>query len=138
MEETINIKKIKPMFTKILVTKNMYHEAVYVPGTMIIDPTKSKQGVKEWQTVVAVGDAVRDIKVGDVVCINPMNYAVKKYAKTDMHDHMEEYSNQVTSYAFPEIEIDGVPHLYIDSRDVDFIIEEFEPVTIEVVSDETV
>jgi len=128
MEETINIKKIKPMFTKLLVTKNMYDDITYIPGTQIIDSTKIKQGVKEYQTVVAVGDSVRDVKVGDLVCIDPTNYAVKKYKKGDMHDNMEEYSNQVIGYAFPEIELDGKPYLYLDIRDIDFVIEEWEPV----------
>lgn len=128
MEETINIKKIKPMFTKILVTKDMYDDVTYIPGTQIIDSTKLKQGVKEYQTVIAVGDSVRDIKVGDLVCIDPTNYAVKKYKKSDMHDNLEEYSNQIIGYAFPEIELDGKPYLYLDIRDIDFIIEEWEPI----------
>lgn len=128
MEETINIKKIKPMFTKILVTKNMYDDVTYIPGTQIIDSTKLKQGVKEYQTVVAVGDSVREVKVGDLICINPINYAVKKYKKDDMHDNLEEYSNQIIGYAFPEIELDGKPYLYLDIRDIDFIIEEWEPI----------
>lgn len=128
MEETINIKKIKPMFTKILVTKDMYDDITYIPGTQIIDSTKIKQGVKEYQTVVAVGDSVRDIKVGDLVCIDPTNYVVKKYKKGDMHDNLEEYSNQIIGYAFPEIELDGKPYLYLDIRDIDFIIEEWEPI----------
>lgn len=131
MEEVeIKVKKIKPMFTKLLVTKEMYKDVTYVPGTSIIDPTKIKQGVKEYQTVVAVGDAVRDVKVGDLVCIDPTNYAVKKFAKADVRDKIEDYENKVLGYAFPEIEIDGKKYLYLDIRDIDFIIEEWEPIKV--------
>lgn len=126
MEETINIKKIQPMFTKILVTKEMYNEITYVPGTQIIDASKVKQGIKEYQTVIAVGSGVHDVKPGDLVCIDPTNYAVKKYKKGDMHDNLEEYHNSIVGYAFPEIEIDGKPYLYLDVRDVEFVITEWE------------
>ena len=71
----MNIKKIKPLFTSVVTTMDKYTEAQLLAGSNIIDPSKTKQGVKEYQTVIAVGDSVRSIKEGDIVCINPSNYA---------------------------------------------------------------
>ncbi len=125
MEENIILKKIRPMYTRILLTKDEYADVTYCPGTQIIDPTKTQRGVKELQTVLAVGPDVRGIKEGDLVCINPAAYTVKKYKKGDMHDNLEEYSNQIVGYAFPEINIDVKPCLYLDQRDIDFVVEEY-------------
>ena len=128
MEENIVLKKIKPMYTRVLLTKEEYADIAYIDGTALIDPTKTQRGVKELQTVLAVGPDVRGIKVGDVVCINPNAYAIKKYKKGDMHDNLEEYTNDVVGYAFPEINVDNKPCLYLDQRDVDFVVEEYETV----------
>lgn len=125
MEENIILTKIKPMYTRILLTKDEYSDVTYVPGTQIIDASKIQQGVKELQTVLAVGPDVRGIKEGDLVCINPAAYAVKKYKKGDMHDNLEEYSNTVIGYAFPEINVNNKPCLYLDQRDIDFVVEEY-------------
>lgn len=125
MEENIIIKKIRPLYTKVVLTKDMYTDAPYVPGTNIIDATKVKQGLKELQHVVAVGTSVRDIKEGDLVCIDPSRYAIRKYSKKDTKEAMEEYANSITGYAFPEIELNGKPYLYLDERDIDFVVEEY-------------
>lgn len=126
--QEINIKKVKPLFTKILLTKNEYSEAPYIPGTQILDATKSKQGIMEYQTVVAVGDMVRNVKEGDIVAINPKRYAVKKYDKTSMKEMMEEYTNEIVGYAFPTLDIGGKEFLFLDESDIDFVITEYETV----------
>lgn len=132
--KTIKLKKIKPMFTSILTTADKFTEQRYMPGTMIIDPTASKTGLKEYQTVIAVGDSVRGIKPGDLVCINPERYAVRKYKKDSVREQMEEYNNVVVSYNFHMVEVDGKDCLFIDDRDIDFVVEEYEQVEEEVVS----
>lgn len=131
---TIKLKKIKPMFTAILTTAEKFTEQRYMPGTMIIDPTASKTGLKEYQTVIAVGDSVRGIKAGDLVCINPERYAVKKYSKNSIKSDMEEYNNVTVSYNFHIVEVDGKDCLFIDDRDIDFVVEEYETVEEETVS----
>lgn len=128
MEENIILKKIKPMYTRVLLTKDEYADIAYMEGTMIIDPSKTQRGVKELQRVLAIGPDVRGIKEGDLVCINPEAYSIKKYKKGDMHDNLEEYSNTVVGYAFPEVKVDGKPCLYLDQRDIDFVVEEYETV----------
>lgn len=130
----IKLKKIKPMFTSILTTADKFTEQRYMPGTMIIDPTASKTGLKEYQTVIAVGDSVRNIKPGDIVCINPERYAVKKYKKDSLKSDMDEYNNVVVSYNFHIVEVDGKDCLFLDDRDVDFVVEEYEQVEEETIS----
>lgn len=86
------LKKIKPMFNHLVVTMNCY-DRNYRTGS-IIDSSKAGL-IKEYQTVVAVGPMVRDIKVGDVVFINPQRYLEIKHhfrdadannvQKDDMH-----------------------------------------------------
>ena len=132
--KTIKLKKIKPMFTSVLTTAEKFTEQRYMPGTNIIDPTASKTGLKEYQKVVAVGDAVRNVKAGDIVCINPDRYAVRKYKKDSLKSDMEEYNNVVTSYNFHMVDVDGVECLFIDDRDIDFVVEEYEEVEEETVS----
>ena len=63
----IKIKKIKPMFTAILTTMDTYEDDVTCNSIIV----KTKGTIKEYQKVVAVGDTVRSVKVGDLVCINP-------------------------------------------------------------------
>lgn len=124
----ITIKSIKPMFTHILTTKDEYTEAAMIAGTGIIDATKLKQGVKEYQKVVAIGSGVHNVKVGDLVAINPKRYAVMKYKKTDTKEMMEEYHNMPVRYAFPSVEVNGQELLYLDEADVDFVIDEYEEI----------
>lgn len=131
---TIKLKKIKPMFTSILTTADKFTEQRYMPGTMIIDPTASKTGLKEYQTVLAIGDAVRGVKVGDLICINPERYAVRKYSKDSLKSSMEEYNNVVVSYNFHIVNVDGKDCLFLDDRDIDFIVEDYEQVEEETAS----
>lgn len=132
--KTIKLKKIKPMFTSVLTTADKFTEQRYMPGTMIIDPTASKTGLKEYQTVLAVGDSVRNVKVGDLICINPERYAVRKYSKDSMKSSMEEYNNVVVSYNFHMVDVDGKECLFIDDRDIDFVVEEYEFIEEETIS----
>lgn len=119
----MKIKKIKPMFTSIVTTMDEYKEDQYVNG--IIDPTKVQKGVKEYQKVLAVGDSVRGIKVGDIVCIDPKNYAVPEHSPGSLKDGIIK-DNIVKRYHFNVIELDGKQCLLLQDRDISFVIEEFE------------
>lgn len=121
----MNIKKIKPLFTSVVTTMDKYTEAQLLAGSNIIDPSKTKQGVKEYQTVIAVGDSVRSIKEGDVVCINPANYAQKKYASNGLKDGIEGMQ-EVTRYDFNVVLIDGKECLILHDRDIEFVVVAFE------------
>ena len=122
---TIKIKKIKPLFNYIITTFDKYVEPALIAGTSIIDANKTKNGVKEYQKVISVGSVVRDIKPGDMVCINPSNYAVRKYAENTMKAGMQEYKNDVVGYNFNVVIMDDVEYLLLSDRDIDFVIEEW-------------
>lgn len=118
----LHVTKIKPLFDHLLITadkfdKDMIHNGVIVAG---------KGDLKLWQTVVAVGSVVRDIKVGDKVMINPNNFAVKKYDKNSVQNDLN--NNPVLTYNFPFETVDnekGEPkdYLYISDRDVKYVFE---------------
>lgn len=121
----LKIKKIKPMFTSLITTMDKYEQDVTTGG--LINVTKMQGGLKEYQTVLAVGGSVRDIKVGDLVCINPARFAVRKHQAGSLKDGVIS-DNPVTTYNFDVVEMDGKQCLLLQDRDIDFIIEEFEEV----------
>lgn len=116
------IKKIKPLYTRIVTTMDMYVEDQTTTEGGIIDVSKLKQGIKEYQTVIAVGTTVRNLKAGDLVCINPDRYAVRKYSNNSVKNDILE--NAVTKYNFNVVSIDGKDYLLLDEADVEFIVEE--------------
>lgn len=121
----LHVTKIKPLFDHLLITadrfdKDMIHNGVIVAG---------KGDLKLWQTVVAVGSVVRDIKVGDKVMINPNDFAVKKYNKNSVQNDLN--NNPVITYNFPFETVDdekGNPkdYLYISDRNVKYVFEGIE------------
>lgn len=116
------IKKVKPMFNSIIVTSRRY-TIDDVKGKSII--TKDVGSLKEIQEVIAVGTTVRDIKVGDLVLINPTRYGVRKHQEGSLKDGIIS-DNPIIKYNFNTIEIDGINYLKIYDQDVDMIIEEWE------------
>lgn len=118
----LHVTKIKPLFDHLLITankfdKDMIHNGVIVAG---------KGDLKLWQTVVAIGSVVRDIKVGDKVMINPNDFAVKKYNKNSVQNDLD--NNPVLTYNFPFETVDdekGNPkdYLYISDRNVKYVFE---------------
>jgi co-chaperonin GroES (HSP10) len=128
----LKLKKIKPMFNNILTTMEKYEEDVMSMGII----TKKQGGLKEYQRVVEVGSSVRDVKEGDLVCINPKRFAVRKHQDGSLKDGVIT-DNPITTYNFDVIELDGVQYLLLQDRDIDFIITESEevpePVTSEII-----
>lgn len=122
----LKVKKIKPMFTALITTMDKYEEDVRTSGGLL-DVTKQQGGLKEYQTVLAVGSSVRDIKVGDLVCVNPTRFAVKQHQTGTLRDGVIT-DNPVVKYNFDVIEMDGKQCLLLQDRDIDFIIEEYEEV----------
>lgn len=120
------IKKIQPMYTKILTTMCKYEEDELTNGGLI-DASKTQGTLKEYQTVIAVGNSVRNVKVGDLVCVNPERYAVKKHEAGSLKDGVIT-DNPVVKYNFNIMELEGVPHLLLDENDVSFIITDYEEI----------
>lgn len=121
----IRIKKLRPMFTNIVTTMNSYEDDV-VTASGLIDTRKQKGALKEYQTVIAVGNAVRDIFPGDVVCINPIRYAQYKHNKDSLKDLATD--NPITGYNFNVVEIDGKDCLLLHDQDIRYVIEDYEEV----------
>lgn len=118
----LHIKKIKPLFTNILVTGNKYEEDCKEDGIII-----SKQGdLKLYQTVLEVGSMVRDIKVGDTVMFNPKDYAVMKFSENSVKNDLD--LNKRIKWNLPWVtmyddEGNAKECLMLKDRDIEFVFE---------------
>ena len=120
----LHIKTIKPMFTSLVTTGEKFTKDVVVAG--IIQQDQKKGDLKLYQKVLAVGSAIRDIKVGDTVMINPINYVRKKYSKESIQNDMD--NNPTLSIDIPTVIVDdenGKPQecLLLNDRDIRFVFE---------------
>lgn len=121
----LHVTKIKPLFDHLLITADRFEKDMVHNGVILAN----KGDLKLWQTVVAVGSVVRDIKVGDKVMINPNDFAVKKYNKNSVQNDLD--NNPVLTYNFPFETVDdekGNPkdYLYISDRNVKYVFEGIE------------
>lgn len=121
----LKIKEIKPLTNKVLTTCELYEG---IDNNDIIDSSKEEGAIREYQTVIACGPMVRDVKVGDLVVINPTRYQVMKHKEGSLKDGIIT-DNPVIGYNFPILEIDDEPRLYIYDSDIDFVITEFEEIS---------
>ena len=108
------------MFDHLLVTADRFEKDMTEGGVILA----KKGDLKLWQTVVAVGSVVRDIKVGDQVMIIPEHFALKRYSKDSVQNDMD--NNPTLKYIFPFETMDdknGNPlsYLYISDRDVKYV-----------------
>lgn len=120
----LKIKKIKPLFNRILVTSDKYEKDIK-QGEIV---TVTAGTLKEYQRVLAVGPTVRDIKEGDLVLINPTRYAVRKHNEGSLKNGVIA-DNPVTSYNFNLVEVDGQVCILLYDQDIDYILEEFEEIS---------
>ena len=118
----MNIKKIKPLFTAVVVTANVYPRDYKEHN--IISPKANK--LKEYQKVIAVGDSCRGIEEGDLVCIDLSSYAQWKYKKSSIKSEMEELHNEIIGYNVPQVRIDNQDYMYLDIRDIKYIVKEYD------------
>lgn len=121
----LHVTKIKPLFDHLLITADRFEKDMVHSGVILAN----KGDLKLWQTVVAVGSVVRDIKVGDKVMINPNDFAVKKYNKNSVQNDLD--NNPVLTHNFPFETVDdekGEPkdYLYISDRNVKYVFEGIE------------
>lgn len=118
----LHITKIKPVFNHLLITADKFDKDMIQAGVIVAN----KRDLKLWQKVIAVGSAVRDVKVGDMVMIDPMKYAVRKYNKNSVQNDLD--NNPVLTYNFPFETVDnekGEPQdcLYITEDAVKYAFE---------------
>lgn len=123
----LNIKKIRPTFTSIITTMDVYQDDQTVNGSNLIDTTKRKGSLKEIQTVVAIGSMVKEVKVGEKICVNPQNYAVKRHKEGSLKDGIIT-DNPVVDYRFNTVEFDNNQYLLLQDRDISYVIEDYEEI----------
>ena len=122
----LKVNKIKPLFTALITTMDKY-EQNNITEEGLIDTTRQEGTIKEYQKVLAIGDAVRSIKVGDLVCVNPARFAVKKHEKGSMRDGVIA-DNPVITYNFDVVEMGGNQCLLLQDRDIEYVIEDYEEI----------
>ena len=120
----LKIKKIKPLFDQIVTTTERYTEDSVADG-IILDKTQVAGYVKEYQKVLAVGSAVREIKVGDLVMIDPTAYTHKKFGTNTLRDDMGA-DNPIENIQIPTVTTEDGDVFLINQRDVSFVIEDYE------------
>lgn len=115
------IKNLKPLYTGILTTANKYSQDD--SSGLILDTKKLAGSIKEYQTVVAVGSSVREIKVGDTVLINFQNYLVKDKARPENEDGSirTEFVQQTYHLELPVMEVNDKEVLTLQERDIAFV-----------------
>lgn len=120
----MKIHKIRPLYTSIITTANKYKEAQTI-GTMF-DAKKLEGSYKEYQTVISIGSSVREVKVGDVVLIDPSRYIKRKFSDNSLREDFVE--NPVVEINIPTVTMDDVDYFMIEERDIAYVIEDYEEV----------
>lgn len=122
------IKKVRPLFTGVITTARKYVGQQYASeGSVIIDTRKLDGTLNPYQIVYSVGGTVRDVKEGDVVKINFSRYALAQHrpGKVDAAENVQS-DDLKWAYEIPKITIDGIDYLFIQDRDIDYIVEDYE------------
>ncbi len=121
-------EEVKPVFTGVVTTCDMWEAMGEKDG--LLDTDKQQGTVKPHQKVIAVGDSCRNVKVGDLVVINPSRFAIRQYADNSLKDGIVK-ENVTIGYNFPIIEVNEKPCLLLTENDISYIIEKYKEVEIE-------
>ena len=74
---------------------------------------------------MAIGPDVRRCKVGDIIMVDPVRYAVMKHKDGSLQDGVVA-DNPTVAYNIPIITIDSKEFMYLFDTDIQFIIDKFE------------
>lgn len=123
----LELRKVQPLFCQVLVTEELFGYDDVSAGGVIVS---QKGDIKPYQTVVAVGSDVTQVKPGDVVKINFAKYAI---LKEDPNSVKAINDNAVVKLRLNEVEMtdaEGNPVMcmLIDQRDIQYIMEDFDEV----------
>lgn len=113
------------MFTGIITTAHVYSDDVRSESGLYLGGTKMAGSMNPYQWVIAVGDMVRDIKPGDIVCINFDRYCKVKHVPGKIEDNVQK-DNMGYGYEIPCVEIDGRNYLRLQNNDIEYIVTDFE------------
>ena len=132
--EALNLKKIQVRNNSIITTARRLNveerielEHDKATGLLFKNMSEANNAHMLIQQVINVGPMVRDIKEGDWVFLNPLHYMNRQLVEqknsldSDIDEkHMKEVFGP--DYEFPTIYLDGVEHLMLFDRDVEYII----------------
>ena len=116
------------MFTGVIVTAQKYVGDVKTAGGLLLDTRRMDGGLNPYQTVISVGNMCKDIlKEGDVVKINFKRYAKAKHTPGAIDEaENKQFDNMSISYEIPMVVIDGIEYLYIQSNDIEYVVDDYE------------
>lgn len=123
----IKLKEIKPLFSQVLVTEELYgYDDKNAAGIIVA----KKGDIKPCQTVIAVGEDVKYVKPGDYVSINFYKYAE---FKEDPNSVKSLGGNTVVRLHLKEVELvnengEDVTCFLIDVRDINYVVKDYEEV----------
>ena len=126
----LNLKKITPIGSQVLVTKNLYEWDDFNEMGLVVH---QRGEIKSYQTVLAVGSDVKFVKVGDVVEINYYKYVILKDDQNSVKAISD--NNSIIDLRLNEVDLvddRGNPYtaFLIDQRDVKYIMEDYEDVKV--------
>lgn len=110
----LRIERIKPVFTQVLTTCEVYGREGLVMEHM-------EGSVKEWQRVLAVGGAVRGIEPGDMVIVSPEAYIKRQYDANSLQNDIG--NNKTVRVDMPVYETVSGRVMLIDQSDVKLVFE---------------
>lgn len=120
----LNIKDIRPVYTRLITTADRYTESQKVGG--LLDANKLEGRYKEYQTVVKIGSAVREVKEGEVVLIDPSRYMKRKFSDNSLREDFVE--NPIVEINIPTVTMNGIDYFMIEERDIAYVIADSEEV----------
>ena len=118
----VNIKDIRPVYTRLLTTAERYQEDQ--TNGVLLDANKLEGRYKEYQKVVRIGSSVREVSVGDTVLIDPSRYMKRKFSDNSLREDFVD--NPIVEINIPTVTMDGVDYFMIEERDIAYIIESYE------------
>lgn len=120
----LKVKDIRPVYTRLITTADKYEET-QMNGNLI-DVNKLEGRYKEYQTVVRVGSAVREVKEGDVVLIDPSRYMKRKFSDNSLREDFVE--NPIVEINIPTVTMNDEDYFMIEERDIAYVIADSEEV----------
>ena len=129
----LKITKIKPMFTDLIITADRFDRDITEGGIVVAN----KGDLKSYQTVIAVGDAIRNIAVGDKVMVNFEVFAEHKIPVNSVKKDMD-VNDPIVRYNIPwvnMVDADGNNKVYIriPDRAIEFVFEGEEVATPDII-----
>ena len=120
----MKIKKVRPLFTGVITTACKYVEDATLAGGLIVDSRRLSGSLNPYQTVVAVGTTVHDLKEGEVVKINFKRYAKAKHTPGAIDENEnKQFDNMSITYEIPIVEIEDKEYLYLQVNDIEYVAE---------------